>query len=59
MIVRVVAVVLLVGALAVALEVVLLRLSHYRPTHGDGRERAFRGGRSQEPPSGPGSSGTP
>jgi hypothetical protein len=59
MIWRVVTAGLLVAALMVALEVVLLRLSRYRLTHGDGRERAFRGRRPQEPPSGAGSPAAP
>jgi hypothetical protein len=39
--------------IAVALEVVLMRVSRYRLTHGDGRERAFRGARPQDPPETP------
>lgn len=40
-------VLLIVGIIAVvfvAIEVVLLKVSRYRLTHGDGKERAFRKG---------------
>jgi hypothetical protein len=50
MMIWIVAVPIVILILAIALEVVLLRVSRYRLTHGDGRERAFRGGRRQDPP---------
>jgi hypothetical protein len=56
MIARLLAAIALVALIAVALEIVLLRISRYRLTHGDGRERAFRGKRPQDPAPNPPSS---
>jgi hypothetical protein len=36
-------------AMFVAVEIVLVKVSRYRLTHGDGKEHAFRSGRGRTP----------